>query len=106
MFKKEFKDGEMCPLIQDACITHKCKWYKKILGTNPQTGQPMEEWDCAIGMLPLLLIENAMVGRQTGAEVNQVRHETIKQRTALMMTLFPSLPEKSLEGPEPQKQLP
>lgn len=90
MFEK-LKDGEFCPLIRNACITHKCKWYKKILGTNPQTGQAIEEYDCAIAMLPILLIENAMVGRQTGAEVQAVRKETIKQRTVIMAAM--SVPE-------------
>lgn len=98
--KEEFKDGEMCPLIQAKCVTHKCKWYKKLLGTNPQTGAPVEEWDCAIGMLPILLIENAMVGRQTNAEVAEVRKETISHKMAFMLALRPDVQERILEAPD------
>lgn len=83
MFEK-LKDGEFCPLIQKACVTHKCKWYKKIIGLNPQTGAQIEEYDCAIGMLPILLIENAAVGRQVSAEINEVKKETAKQKYIIL----------------------
>lgn len=78
------KDGEFCPLIQKACVTHKCKWYKKIRGLNPQTGEMVDEYDCAISMLPLLLIENALQTRQVGVEVSEVRRETIKQTFVML----------------------
>lgn len=91
MFEK-LKDGEFCPLIQKACVTHKCKWYKKIIGLNPQTGAQIEEYDCAIGMLPILLIENAAVGRQVSAEVNEVKKEAAKQKYIILNDAIAEMP--------------
>jgi cyanate permease len=36
-------------------------------GTNPNDGKEVDEYACAIAWLPMLLVENAMQARQTGA---------------------------------------
>lgn len=108
MFEK-LKDGEFCPLIQKACVTHKCKWYKKIMGLDPQTGQQIEGYDCAVGLLPILLIENANQTRHVGAEVNEVRKETVKQRFMMLPEEGPPhashtlLPEVNHNGAGPER---
>lgn len=86
---KEYADGEFCPLIEDKCITHKCRFFKKLLGTNPQTGQEIEEFDCAIAMLPILLVENARVGRQTAASVDKTATELKVSRMVFVKALPP-----------------
>tara|TARA_A100001515_G_scaffold75368_1_gene59942 strand:+ start:1079 stop:1300 length:222 start_codon:yes stop_codon:yes gene_type:complete len=50
----------------------------KIAGTNPNDGQPTEEWGCAMAWLPVLLIENAQQSRQTGAAVESFRNEMVE----------------------------
>tara|TARA_R100000388_G_scaffold23018_1_gene17495 strand:- start:3139 stop:3360 length:222 start_codon:yes stop_codon:yes gene_type:complete len=50
----------------------------KIAGTNPNDGQPTEEWGCAMAWLPILLIENAQQSRQTGAAVESFRNEMVE----------------------------
>jgi len=50
----------------------------KLQGTNPNTGEPTEEWGCAMAWMPLLLIENAQQSRSTGAAVESFRNEMVK----------------------------
>lgn len=97
--KKEFADGEFCPLIGNKCITHKCKFFKKLLGINPQTGQEVEEFDCAIAMLPILLVENARVNRQTTAAVDKTATEIRASKMAFLTALPPVAQERILNSP-------
>ena len=65
-----------CPLNDfNPCKQFDCAWFMKIAGTNPNDGQPTEEWGCAMAWLPVLLIENAQQSRQTGAAVESFRNE-------------------------------
>ena len=67
-----------CPLIGEECMKLKCEWFTQMRGTNPQTGEDIDEWGCAVTWLPMLLIENSQQQRQTGAAVESFRNETIK----------------------------
>jgi len=74
----QIKPGKYCPLIKKDCIGLKCSWYTQIRGTNPNTGQPVDEWGCAITWMPMLLIENSQQQRSTGAAVESFRNEVVK----------------------------
>lgn len=64
-----------CPLLKTPCIEHGCHWYTHLLGTNPQTDKPIDEFGCAVVWLPVLLIENAKEIRQTAAAVESARNQ-------------------------------
>lgn len=66
-----------CPLIKKDCIEHKCHWYMFIAGTNPNTGEFVNEHGCAIPWLPVLMIENSQQQRHTGAAVESLRNEVV-----------------------------
>ena len=68
--------AKLCPILEKECIEHGCAWYRHLVGMNPQTGQPTDEWNCAVGWLPLLLVENANMMRQATASVDKVANET------------------------------
>ena len=55
-----------------------CSWFTQVRGQNPQTGEPVDEWGCAVTWLPLLLIENSNQTRQAGAAIESFRNETVK----------------------------
>jgi hypothetical protein len=74
----QHKPATYCPLLQKDCIRMKCAWYIRVAGTNPQTGQLVDEYGCAMAWMPVLLIENAQQSRQTGAAVESLRNETVK----------------------------
>jgi hypothetical protein len=68
-----------CPLHSfEPCKQLECAWFLKIRGTDPNTGQDRDDWGCAIAWLPVLLIENAQMSRQTGAAVESFRNEMVK----------------------------
>jgi len=67
---------KLCPLMDGPCIEHRCKWFIKLLGNNPQTGAALkEEEDCVISFLPILLIESTQQTRQAGAAIESFRNE-------------------------------
>ena len=87
------KKGNFCPLIKKDCIENKCQWYCQVRGTNPNTGQPVDEWQCAINLLPFLLIENSQQQRSTAAAVESFRNETVT-RTDTTNTLLYTLAQQ------------
>tara|TARA_R100001460_G_scaffold39652_1_gene74488 strand:- start:1409 stop:1708 length:300 start_codon:yes stop_codon:yes gene_type:complete len=75
--KLEVKDN--CPLNGfEPCKKFDCAWFIQIRGTNPNTGEEVDDWGCAMAWMPMLLIENAQQSRQTGAAVESFRNEMVK----------------------------
>ncbi len=74
----QIKPGDFCPLLKKDCVGIKCSWFTQVRGTNPNTGQEIDEWNCAITWLPVLLIEISQQQRQTGAAVESFRNEMVK----------------------------
>ena len=70
--------SDYCPLIQKKCKEHKCKFYIQVMCKNPQTGQDVNEWNCAVTWLPMLLIEGSQQTRQTGAAIESFRNEVVE----------------------------
>lgn len=75
--------GDFCPLLKKSCIRHKCAWFIKVLGSNPQTGEELEHWGCAVEWLPLLLVENSQKTREVSGSVDALRKE-VSQRQQLL----------------------
>lgn len=74
----QLKPGDFCPLLKKDCVGIKCSWFTQVRGTNPNTGQEVDEWNCAITWLPVLLIENSQQQRQTGSAIESFRNEMVK----------------------------
>jgi len=55
----------------------------QVIGKNPQTGQDLSEWNCAISFLPMLLIEGAQQQRHTGAAIESFRNEMVQIQQAV-----------------------
>jgi hypothetical protein len=72
-------EGAICPLhkVDTSEVCHKCPWWTRIVGKNPQSEELIDDWRCAIAMLPTLLIENAQQTRQLGAATESMRNEVI-----------------------------
>lgn len=71
------KNGEFCPLIKKKCVQHKCAWYTQVRGTDPQSGQEVDEWNCAVSWMPMMSIEIASKTRGTTVAVESFRNETV-----------------------------
>lgn len=74
----KLEPGKYCPLIKKDCIGLQCSWFMLVRGKHPQTGEDVDEWNCAVTWLPVLLIENSQQQRQTGAAVESFRNEVVK----------------------------
>ena len=102
----QIQQGTFCPLVQGECKKFECMFFTEVHGTNPNTGQPVNEWNCAIALMPMLLIEGAQQSRATGAAVESFRNESC-QRTDIMNTLLSGLPpvieQAHIEVEEPDK---
>jgi len=63
----------------------------KISGSNPNTGEPTEEWGCAMAWLPILMVENAQQSRAAGAAVESFRNEMVEANKSNLKSLALSL---------------
>lgn len=50
----------------------------KVRGNNPNTGEEIDDYGCAMAWMPVLMIENSQQQRQTGAAVESFRNEMVK----------------------------
>jgi hypothetical protein len=77
----KMKPGNYCPLIKKDCIGLKCSWYTQVRGMNPNTGEQVDEWGCAIAWIPMLQIETSQQARQAGAAVESFRNEVVRSNS-------------------------
>lgn len=89
--------GEICPFHRKdvSKVCHTCPMYVHIRGTNPNTGEEVDNWRCSFSWLPVLMIENSQQQRQTGAAVESFRNEMVKANQVNQRVLVSSLSGKS-----------
>lgn len=77
--KPHASQGETCPFhrcdVSEVC--HKCPLFVQLRGKDPQSKKEIDEWGCAFGWLPVLLIENAQQSRAVGAEVKSFSDQMV-----------------------------
>lgn len=86
--------GKKCQEIKDNKI-HQCVWFVKLAGTNPNTGETIDEHGCSIAWMPILMIENSQQQRSTGAAVESFRNEMVRTAETNQQLLFATLKESS-----------
>lgn len=85
--KKPIADaGMLCPDFKKdvSQVCHKCVLYVHLRGTNPQTGQEIDDWNCAKAWGPILAVDIAKEVRQSAAAVETLRNEFVTQQTSRM----------------------
>jgi len=87
----------ICPIIKDECIEDgsirngelvACKFWVHLAGKNPQTGEDVNTGNCWLNWMPMLLIENSQVNRETGAAVESFRNEMVKSSQVTQQILL------------------
>ena len=58
-------------------VCHKCPWWTMVRGKNPQSEEMIDDWRCAVALLPMLLVENAQVTRQGIATMETFRNGVV-----------------------------
>ncbi len=89
---------KICPLTGDGCLEHGCEWYTHLIGTNPQSGEQIDKFGCAVTFLPMLLVENSQQQRQTGAAVESFRNEMVNNNKDLERLVLQQDTERLLEN--------
>ena len=94
----QIKSKNNCPLNGfEPCKELDCAWFIQIRGTNPNTGKDVDEWGCSVAWMPVLLVENAQMSRQTGAAVESFRNEMVKANESSQQ-LLATAARKSIGG--------
>jgi hypothetical protein len=75
-----------------------CAWYTKVAGYDTNTGKDVEDWQCAVAWLPMLLIENSGQQRQTGSAIESFRNEMVKTNEITSNVLIGAVRAKMIEG--------
>ena len=72
--------GAVCPLHKVDCseVCHKCPWWIRIMGKNPQTEEQMDHWSCAVSMLPILMVDNTAVNRGNTVAMESFRNGVVE----------------------------
>ena len=89
--------GSTCTEIKDGAI-HRCAWYTKLAGTNPNTGEQTDEQGCAMSWMPMLMIENSMQQRSTSAAVESFRNEMTSANQTSQQILLAQVQQGLLNG--------
>jgi len=80
-------------------------WYTMLRGKNPNTGEPIDDWGCAMAWMPVLMIENSQQQRSTAAAVESFRNETVEANKMSQQILLATVKEvhpeiKVIEAPK------
>jgi hypothetical protein len=79
--------GAKCEEIKDNAI-HRCVWFQTFAGTNPSTGETVDEKGCAMAWLPILMIENSKQQLSTSSAVESFRNEMVKAQETSQQILI------------------
>ena len=90
-----------CPFIGKKCVESKCRFWTHLLGKNPQSDGVVDKFGCAIEFLPILLVENAQMIRQTAASTDKVATQVQKSRAEFIGALTQDAQKRLLDA-EPQ----
>ena len=58
-------------------VCHKCPWWLQVRGLNRNTGVEVDNWGCAVGFLPMLLIANASQTRGPAPATEDARNRIV-----------------------------
>ncbi len=73
-------DDLYCPQWRKrmSTVCHTCPLWMQLRGVNPNTGEAVDQWQCAWASLPMLMVENAQQSRQNGAATESMRNEMVR----------------------------
>ena len=94
--KLKVKDN--CPLDNfNPCRKFECGWFIQLRGKHPQTGEEVDEYGCAMALMPMLMIENSRQTSQAGSAIESFRNEMVKQNMTTLSTLMKGMDKKKLK---------
>ena len=90
------EDHLICPLHRKPMseVCHVCPWWAQLRGINQNTGQEVDEWNCSIAMLPMLMVNVANETRQGAAATESFRNESLKAAALQLRHMTPYPPQQ------------
>jgi hypothetical protein len=86
-----------CPLNGfKPCLQLGCAWFMQIRGQNPNTGEEVDDWRCAMLWMPMLTIESSLVQRHTGAAIESFRNEMVNSNDVSQQILLNAVSTEKL----------
>jgi len=95
----------LCPLMKGPCVEDgsivdnklvACKFWITVAGTNPQTGEQINNSDCSFAWMPILMVENSRVNRGTSTAVESFRNEMVKANEVSQQVLIAAAQQSML----------
>lgn len=71
--------GAKCEEARDGAV-HRCGWYTKVVGKDPQSESSFDEWRCAMAWLPVLLVNVAATNQGQTQAICSFRDEMIDRQ--------------------------
>ena len=87
--------GAKCEEVKDD-VMYVCPWYVQVRGADPQTGEEIDEWNCAIAWTPIMLIENSKQQMSTASAVESFRNEMVQSNDKFGSILVHMTSDKKL----------
>ena len=83
----KMQPGTFCPIVKDECMQFKCMFWTHMSGKHPQTGELVDEWDCAIKWMPMLMVENTKESIGMSASLDSFRNDVVRGKHDNMLKL-------------------
>ena len=83
------EEGKTCPFNgkDTSKVCYKCPLWVQVRGKDPQSDKEVDHWACSFAWMPMLLIENSQMQRQTGAAVESFRNEVVEANDSTLRVL-------------------
>lgn len=88
--------GSKCEEIKDNKL-HRCRWHVALRGKHPQSEEIIDDWQCAMYWMPIIMVENAQTNRGQTSALESFRNEMVKGQQEFN-SLVEKAQRKSLEG--------
>ena len=103
MSKRQVPRGDedmVCPLHKASMDTvcHKCPLWQSVKGRHPQTGADLDQWACAIAILPMLMINVAKETREGAAATESLRNVVDRGHAAGVVIAIADLVGRDRDG--------
>jgi len=76
-----------CEEVKDNKV-HRCRWYINIRGKHPQSEDIIDQWDCSMAWMPIVMVENAQTNRGQTQAIESFRNEMIRNQKEFNLTLL------------------
>lgn len=90
--------GSKCEDAKDGAL-HRCAMYIELAGKNPNTGEEMKGWYCAMAVTPVLLIENAQQHRSANATLESFRNAAVEGNVRMQQAIHKAIQSNAQHVP-------